>query len=190
MRTLLDTAKKTDSARSAGRDGRWRSSAFVAGRIAAALVVGSCVGCGPDDPSDPPEPATGTVCLAEAAPASGRPTAILGHDNGSGFLPYQQSANLNLNYGPQGGQHVYVSLKLFSPIATPWTLQFDFVANGLTESGGQGSSVFDSCAGGWTESLNLTVFMNSRESQAGVISLTATADGLAADAEVIVAILP
>jgi hypothetical protein len=162
---------------------------LVAGRIAAALGVGFCVGCGPEDPSEP-EPAQGTVCLAEAAPASGRPTAILGHDNGTGFLPFQPDAGLNLNYGPQGGQHVYVSLKLFSPVAAAWTLKLDFIAEGSTEIGGEGSTVFDSCAGGWTESRNLTVFMYSSAQQAGVIQLHATAEGLAAEAEATVAITP
>jgi hypothetical protein len=156
-------------------------------RLAAALTLGLCVGCGPSDPEDP-EPAQGTVCLNEAPPSSGRPTAILGHDSGSGFRAFQPDASLNLNYGPQGGQHVYVSLKLFAPAATRWEISFDFVADGATEPGGDGRTVIDTCASGWTESLNQTVFIYARTEQTGVIKLSATADELAAEAEATVAI--
>jgi hypothetical protein len=162
----------------------------LAGWVAAtALVACACVGCGPDDPPAP-DPDQSTACLPEEPPPSGRPTAILGHDNGSGFLPFQPDACLRLNYGPQGGQHVYVSTKLFSPSAATWTLAFDFIADSSGMSSGGTTTSVDSCAAGWTESKNVAVFMNGSESLSGSMKLNATAGALTAEAEALVSIQP
>lgn len=180
---MLENKDKTDGAPSRA----WPSVAGWAG--AAALVAGSCAGCSPDDPS-PQEPVEVTVCVSEAAPASGRPTVIFGRDSGAGFVPLQPGASLQLNYGPQGGQHVYVSIKLFSPRAAPWELAFDFVEDTSASSAGSSGAVIDSCADGWTEARNQTVFMDSSEALSGVMRVDATTDGLAAEAEIAVAITP
>lgn len=194
MRILLENKDKTDGARigaptRVARVARgWGSIAGWTG--AAALVAGACVGCSPNDPDPPPEPVESTVCLSEAAPTGGRPTVILGRDSSAGFVPLQPGAALQLNYGPQGGQHVYVSIKLFSPAAAPWEVAFDFVEDVSASSLGSSVAVVESCEGGWTAATNRTVFMNSTDALTGVMKVEATTDILAAEAELPVTISP
>jgi hypothetical protein len=191
MRTLLENKDKADGARIGARSHVAPGWTSLAGWIGVtALVAGACAGCGPDDPDSPPEPIESTVCLSEAAPASGRPTVVLGRDSGAGFIPLQPGADLKLNYGPQGGQHVYVSIKLFAPGAAPWEIAFDFVEDVSASSMGSSLAVVDSCAGGWTAATNRTVFMNSSDALSGVMKVDATTEGLAAEAELPVTISP
>jgi hypothetical protein len=44
---------------------------------------------------------------------SDEPTIVIGTSEGEGFRELEDGAELEMDYGPQGGQHVYVSYRVF-----------------------------------------------------------------------------
>ena len=122
--------------------------------IALALLPGCFGTCGPSDQEFYPE----AGCVSQA-PASA-PEIQFGTAEGEAFTPLKSGASLQMDYGPQGGQHVYVSLRIFGAV------EGDMVFLSLS-SGGIGSigpSPLTTCAEGqWIEILDDYVQFNAAE---------------------------
>ncbi len=93
------------------------------------------------------EPEAG--CAADA-PTSAGVSIVLGTDEGQGFRELTDGATLQMDYGPQGGQHVYYSVRVAG------ALEGDQLQGSLSEGGTNvGSSVLAVCpAGQWSEVTN------------------------------------
>lgn len=81
---------------------------------------------------------------------SDEPTVVIGTSEGEGFRELEDGAELEMDYGPQGGQHVYVSYRVFGSQPDDRvhvSLErggFDsFYAQGLPECGGDAREVLD-----------------------------------------------
>lgn len=124
---------------------------------AAAVGLGIVMSCGPSETvPDPPEQQD--TCIQEAPPADGQAAVRLGQGSSGAFVELGAQAAVKLNYGPQGGQHIYVSVKLYSPMAAQWTYALQ-LTNAAGASVGGTQIALDACGGQWTFSENVQVFV-------------------------------
>ncbi len=125
--------------------------------VAALGIVNLGMSCGPGETfPDPPEQQD--TCIQEAPPADGQAAVLLGQGPSGAFVELGAQAPVKLNYGPQGGQHVYVSIKLYSPTAAQWTYALQ-LTNAAGASVGGTQIALDACGGKWTFSENVQVFV-------------------------------
>jgi hypothetical protein len=136
---------------------------------ALAIAAAFLTGCGPDFPEDPPR--VDTCEGDEDPPADGKEAVILGTTKGETFVPLAPKDPVELIHGPQGGQHIHISAKLYALTAGKWQHQFDFVdaATGMTAGGSRDLTM--ACAPGWTVAHNIRVFIDSSSIDAGTVKL-------------------
>jgi hypothetical protein len=140
-------------------------------RITGALVI-ACAACGPSDIEGPPDLLPQEDhCSDEAPPEGGKETVILGRSEGEAFVPMAPGAALPILFGPQGGQHVYVSVKFYGLIHGRWEHRFE-VIDGPTglQAGGSLASV-EACTPSWTISHNIPVYLDHHKIVEGTLKL-------------------
>lgn len=122
------------------------------------LSIGACGGaCGPRFPS-PPEPSA--ACLSDAPPAGGEEAVIVGRGQGASFTPLMEGEELLLERGAQGGQHFFLTLRLFAKADRVWFHDARFLDARREELGYSGSNQ-RACAGEWTEITTFPVFVHA-----------------------------
>ena len=113
-------------------------------------------------------------CSDEAPPADGKAAALLGVPEGEAWRAIAEGEALKIHYGPQGGQHVYAAVKLFSPAAGMWKHTFEVIQTpGYLPAGGVEIAT-QACAGAWTISRNIVVFLDHDKITAGFLKLQST----------------
>jgi hypothetical protein len=60
------------------------------------------------------------TCSSEPPPADGKPTVALGRQVDGPFQPLVDGDVLQIVHGPQGGQHVYVVVRLYASAPGGW----------------------------------------------------------------------
>jgi hypothetical protein len=153
--------------RSAARCTRARVS------LAWTLALASSLSCGPS-PSAPLPPQS-NQCASDPAPANGLATVQLGRDarDATGaFDPLRDGDAMPIVHGAQGGQHFYVSVRLYSPTTESWAYTFT-----LTSPGGQTLAstkvALSACGPGWTLSEKIRVVLFTSSPAAGTLMLSA-----------------
>ncbi|MGK3999307.1 hypothetical protein [Sorangium sp. So ce1024] len=149
----------------------------------------------------PPDPST--ACADGEPPAAGEPALFFG-DPSDGAAPLAPDAVLRLEYGPQGGQHVMVTIRHHTRSDGVWAYRLGFQQEaaepGTPEPGtpdpaaprppvleGSNTVPVNACASGWTETV-APVFINIRDggladaageipAARGVLRLVATPKG-------------
>jgi hypothetical protein len=145
-------------------------------RAAVALALSSALwSCAPPAPS----PQVTSTCAADAGPTDGLPTASLGRQVDGPFQPLVDGDVMPVVHGPQGGQHVYVSVRLFTGTSGTWVYTFQ----ALNESGfavGSSTQTVLACGPGWTTSTYVRVLLDFAPAS-GSIVLSARPQGTAPD---------
>jgi hypothetical protein len=143
------------------------ASVWAAGAIAAAAAF--ILGCGPDSPEDPPRV---DICEGEEdAPADGKEAVILGTTKGEDFAPLAPKDPVELIHGPQGGQHIHISARLFALKPGKWQHLFEFVDAATGETAGGSRDLTMACAPGWNVAHNIRVYIDSSSIDAGTVKL-------------------
>jgi hypothetical protein len=115
---------------------------------------GCCFGDGCGDP--PPSPPAAT-CIDGAAPDPAAAAIVAGTMVDGAFTEITDNQQLPIEYGAQGGQHVWVTLRIF----TNGTGTFEYKAQ-LDQEGGGVQAAFDGCGTAqWAELIDVPVFLNS-----------------------------
>jgi hypothetical protein len=108
-------------------------------------LLSGCFGmCGPGGPS--PD----ASCVDDSAPSGGGPAIVLGSSEEGDFEQLSGEPSLSLDYGSQGGQHFYYSIKAFGA-DTDAMVFVTFFRDGLDPidgGGGAGGGGFGDGAGG------------------------------------------
>ena len=101
--------------------------------------------CGPSDPDRD----TDTACDDRAPPAGNEATVELGDATSGEVALFGDDATLVLQHGPQGGQHVYVSVALYATEPGTWTHTLRFEQEGASSA----ATILpvEACSPGWTE---------------------------------------
>lgn len=142
--------------------------------LALSVALWSCT-----SPAPTPQ-VTSTCSASDAGPMNGLPTASLGRQVDGPFQPLLDGDTMPVVYGPQGGEHVYVSVRLFTQVRGTWVYSFQ----ALDESGSQvGSStqVVSACGPGWTTSTYVRVLFAFAAPSKGILVLSARPQGTAPD---------
>jgi hypothetical protein len=165
-----------------------RQASVMRGRRLVALALVSAlalagVACGPAPPDGdfPSEPVN--TCIDEAPPADGKEVTILGRSEGQGpFWPLDSGESLLIYHGPQGGQHVYVSIKWFSSLVKKWEHHLEVIDASSGERAGGTSAAAEACAPGWSITSDVAVFLDYEDITEGTIKLdTANAPDAGSD---------
>lgn len=148
--------------------------------IAAALVLAAGLGgCPAPVPSPPSE---SSQCLAigdgvDAPPDTGLPFVWIGTNaDDDSYRSIQSGETLAIQYGPQGGEHVWGAARLYTPGKGAWTLSFALTTADGTRVAAYDSYV-DACAGQVAELTSATVFLQQEGPATGVFSVEATEAG-------------
>jgi hypothetical protein len=131
--------------------------------LALALLLTAC----PNGPSLPEETDT---CTGEAPPADGKPTVVLGRQVDGPFQALAEGDSLQIVHGPQGGQHVYVVVRLYAKATGIWFHTFRFFdAGGATL--GEATTPVSACGPGWTTSDHTRVFLHAANPADGTLEI-------------------
>ncbi len=151
------------------------SRVAVAAQIALAAFalasLGARGGCGPGGGA-PVAPQMDTCAASTPPPADGKATVLLGRDVTGAFQPLVDGDAMPLNLGPQGGQHVYVTVRLYTPTAGSWKYALTMKeTNGALA--GSATVAVSACAG-WNTSQKVRVFINVASAHSGPLSIAAS----------------
>jgi hypothetical protein len=146
--------------------GHGYAQTWVAVAIAAASLLAGA-GCGPAAP-DPPRVDN---CVKGDPPEDGKEVVILGTTQGELFVPLKPGAEVTLIHGPQGGQHIHISTRLFALTAGKWQHRFDFIDADTGMAAGGSRELMTACASEWNESHNIRVYIDDSSIDAGTIKL-------------------
>jgi len=145
-------------------------------RAAVALALGALLsGC----PAVVTTPEVTNTCTAEPGPSDGQPTARLGRQVNGPFQPLVDGDVLPIVHGPQGGQHAFVSVRLFAKTSGAWVYTLR-VENDQGTQVGSSTQAITACGPGWTTSTNIRVFLDYSATGSGVLFLSARPQGAAA----------
>lgn len=110
-------------------------------------------------------------CSSEAPPSDGNAASLLGVSEGQVWRPIAEGEALKIHYGPQGGQHVYAAVKLWSSEAVTWKYTFEVIQTpGYLPAGGVEIAA-QACKGAWTISRNIVVFLDHDKIKTGFLKL-------------------
>lgn len=120
--------------------------------VGVSLVLSGCFGsCGGDQEFYPEE---GCVDLEPADDIK----LVVGRHEGETFRELRGGETLQMDYGLQGGQHVYYSVRVFGAV------EGDVITADLSPGGsGRSTQFLEVCEGGWTELLNAYVQLAEAE---------------------------
>jgi hypothetical protein len=113
--------------------------------------------CDPQPSPSPPSPPQG-ACITLDAPDAGAAAPIVvvtGTTDGGTFTELSPQEKLMIQFGAQGGQHVWITLRIFTkdPGTFAYNAQFDGQAGEM--------GAFGSCTGGqWVELVDIPVFLD------------------------------
>jgi hypothetical protein len=127
--------------------------------------------CGPSDP----DRETDTACDDRASPDGGKATVELGDAISGEVVPFGDDATLVLQHGPQGGQHVYVSVGLYVTEPGTWTHTLRFEQEGASSAAT--TLPVEACSPGWTVTRDARVFLDRAGSQEGTITVKTVREG-------------
>ncbi|WP_438016324.1 hypothetical protein WMF18_36620 [Sorangium sp. So ce315] len=169
--------------------------------VAITALLGLCsmgTFCVLPDPNSGAPPDPSTACADGEPPAAGA-AALFFSDPSGGAAPLAPDAVLRLEYGPQGGQHVMVTIRHHTRGDGVWAYRLGFEPE-AAEPGtpdpaaprppvleGSNTVPVNACASGWTETI-APVFINIRDggladaageipAARGVLRLVATPKG-------------
>lgn len=145
---------------------------------AVAAVALSCALWGCTSPA--PTPQVTSTCTAEPGPSDGLPKASLGRQVDGPFQPLVDGDVMPIIHGPQGGQHVYVSVRLFTKASGTWVYTFQAL-NDQGDQVGSSTQAINACGPGWTTSSNVRVILDYLAPGSGVLVLSARPQGSAPD---------
>ena len=133
------------------------------------LVVPFLMGgwCGPSGPL-PPEMVTDCVELVAPSQSTLEMSAA-----GGPFTPLTASSTLRMDRGFQGGQHVLISVRVFSSTPSAGTWSFE---TKVTPDGGETLTNYSettACNGGWTELQNLIAQVDQTDRTSARITVLA-----------------
>ncbi len=142
-------------------------------RLAFAAVF-LCACSDPAPPNDVPDKPSCDATL----PAPSTPTAlqVLEEAKDGSYVPLNANDALIRHSGPQGGQHFYVGVQVFSPDERIWTFHASLV-DGSGASLAAGSRGVTSCENQWTKPREVTVFLDQLfVALSGTVKVDATSD--------------
>lgn len=112
-------------------------------------------GCGPGLPAPEAE------CLDRAAPSGGQETVVVGVGNEDTFRPVMPDEELTMEFGPQGGQHVFIAFEYYAKDHDTWQHRFTAYLAGTDLEVGSGSFLAEPCSPGWNLVAGLPVFVDT-----------------------------
>lgn len=115
-------------------------------------------------------------CSSVDLPADGQAALLLGTIEGEEFRSLKEGEPLTIHYGPQGGQHVYAAVKLYSPVVATWVHTFEVLQAPMGLPAGGVRSAVEACGGAWTISQNIIVFLDHDKITAGTLKLDSAID--------------
>lgn len=145
--------------------------------VVAALFGGSACGSGMEGNLIEPILPQEDDCSDDAPPVDGKAAVLLGVSDGEEWRPFEEGEALKIHYGPQGGQHVYAAVKLWSPASVTWKHTFEVIQTpGYLPAGGAEIAT-QACAGAWTISRNIVVFLDHDKIKTGFLKLQSVIAG-------------
>ena len=120
-----------------------------------AVVAPLVASCSPSTPS----PDVNNSCVTAAPPADG-PVSTLGLPVNGPFRPIQDGDTLTINYGPQGGHHVFLEANTFATKAGTWTFTFNIAEPDGTPGASTMTIPVNLCAG-WTRSQGIRFVLDT-----------------------------
>jgi len=116
----------------------------------------SCDGCSDDGPSQQPE--TSVACVDATAPTGTEPVIVFGEGSGASFEALADGASRQINYGDQGGQHFFVTVRWYAP-PTDGVLLLSY--KGGTSNHGSNTIFNDPGCTGWLEAATYVQLDNA-----------------------------
>src|SRR5258706_3032446 len=108
----------------------------------------ACASC--SSPKQSPDESLDVLCDSSlAAPASAPALEILG-EHGDALLPIVANDNLDRIHGPQGGQHFYLHVRVFTDSRTRYVVSASLQSS-TAASLAAGTAKFSTCSGQWSE---------------------------------------
>jgi len=135
--------------------------------IAASMSLGGF--CGTGGGGDPPSP-TEACTTAQPPPEPRVDTLLVGVGREAAFRELVDGESLVIAYGPQGGQHVLVSARVFTDDAGIWTVE-SVLRDASGSERGRSAHFPEVCSGGWLELGDFTVFLDEDEPFTGTLSV-------------------
>jgi hypothetical protein len=84
--------------------------------------------------------------------------AVLAETSAGEYVPLEPNQVLVRHTGPQGGQHVWLRVRVFAAVEQTWSFEVE-----MLDSGGAtlatGSRSITSCENAWTKEREITVFL-------------------------------
>jgi hypothetical protein len=150
------------------------------GVCAVATALSLLSGCFLFQQSSPSEPSTDCVEVGDgvaAPPDAKKPFLWIGTNAEDGsYRTIAEGEKLPMQFGPQGGQHVWGAARVYAPKDGGWTLTFSMKTADGNEVGAF-STFVDGCAGEVAEQSSATGFLNDEMPVTGVLSVDATPEG-------------
>lgn len=134
-----------------------------------AILAAALLGCGDGPPA--PGSARLSACSDEAPPADGNETVLIGKSDGDVFHPLTQAETFVIHHGPQGGQHTFVSAKLFTLKSNQWEHHFDLIDSATQSPAGGTRVAVTSCGGQWLVTHDVALFLDYDSIADGIIRL-------------------
>lgn len=147
------------------------------GLVAVAFAVVACDGGSDSGEADAGahRPDAGPAYRCVEGPDLSTSTVALGRPDSSGtFAPLSDDDPLEIVRGNQGGQHTFVSVRLFSSDDGAWSYEFELTELDSGARVGGSSLRIQACPRGWTESKNVLVFVKTATLTAARMRLDAT----------------
>ena len=112
--------------------------------------------CGPGGPAPPEEELD---CLSLDPPMSGAAEIVIGHPEAEPFSELTNDETLKLYYGPQGGQHFFLTVRTYAASeGEQWLLETTFTPDMPPPfPPGKTGQYFEACGAGWFEVRNFLV---------------------------------
>lgn len=139
--------------------------------VAVAALLFAVPACGSDDSKIEDILPQRDNCIDEPPPEDGKEITILGASEGEVWRPLTPGEVLEIYHGPQGGHHVYASVKFYGKTMGRWEHQFEVLRapSGL-QAGGTRVSV-EACTPLWTVTHDITVYIDNTEMTDGALKL-------------------
>ena len=143
--------------------------------------------CGTGGGDDPPSPIE--ACTSAQPPPEPRvDTLLVGAGRDAAFRELVDGESLIIGYGPQGGQHVLLSARLFTDDGGIWTVESVLRDTSGSERG-RSAHFPKACAGGWLELGDFTVFLDDDESFSGTLSVKVSYGNKSLSRELLIAVV-
>lgn len=128
----------------------------MSARIATVVVLSLvALGCGPSPQAQV------TLCSTQAAPPpDGLAQVHLGPGTVEAFVRFKEGDSAKLDYGSQGGQHIWVDVQSYTPKKTTWKYDIRLSDSKGTEVA-RAYAQSATCGAGWSTLTNQRVIFDS-----------------------------